>query len=138
MQANDGQHATWIAGRVQTLLSHYFQPNDPAEVREAALDDWVSALIPFSRQEIEDACQNYLRSSTTRRPLPADIRNRISARREAGVRKKNPGNDRLASLSLDERQIVIERIIPTAERWLNIPGLRDKGESTLRYWGVIQ
>lgn len=42
----------------------------------------------------------------------------------------------VAGLSFDERAILEDRIIPTARRWLDIPGLRDQGEMTLAYWGI--
>lgn len=39
------------------------------------------------------------------------------------------------SLSRDEEVILQTRIIPTARRWLGIPGLREHGERTLQHWG---
>ena len=39
------------------------------------------------------------------------------------------------SLSMDDQVILETRVLPTARRWLDIPGLRDKGASTLAYWG---
>ena len=73
---NVGQHATWIAGRAQTLLSHYFSPDLSPEVVEAAIDDWVKALISVPRHAIETACETYLRDQPRRRPTPGDIRQR--------------------------------------------------------------
>lgn len=76
---NDGRHAAWIAGRIQTLLSHYFQPDAPMEVQEAALGDWVEVMAHFSRQAIESACGSYLRDQPRRRPTPGDILRRCNA-----------------------------------------------------------
>lgn len=73
---NAGQHATWIAGRAQTLLSHYFSPDLSPEVVEAAIDDWVKALVGFPKQAIEFACEGYLRDQPRRRPTPGDIASR--------------------------------------------------------------
>lgn len=85
--ANAGRHAEWIAGRVQTLLSHYFSPELSPEVREAAIDDWIKALVDQGRDDIEDACQTYLRDQPRCRPTPGDIRQRALSR--AGARLKN-------------------------------------------------
>jgi hypothetical protein len=72
---NASEHAQWIAGRVQVLLGHYYQPDVPQEVREAAIDDWIDALSVFSRETIERACSRYIKSHGSRRPTPGDIRN---------------------------------------------------------------
>lgn len=61
-------------GRVQTLLSHYFQPNNPAELQEAALMDWLEVLEGFSEDDINRSCAAYLRDQPRRRPGPGDIR----------------------------------------------------------------
>ena len=68
------EHASWISGRIETLLSHYFQPESPTEVKDAALDDWVDALSIFPQPAIEYACRTYLRNQPRRRPTPGDIR----------------------------------------------------------------
>lgn len=39
------------------------------------------------------------------------------------------------SLSMEDAVILETKILPTARRWLNMPGLRDHGASTLAYWG---
>jgi len=65
--------AEWISGRIQTLLSHYFQTGESSEVREAALADWVFALMPFPGDAIQAACRGYLLEQPRRRPTPADI-----------------------------------------------------------------
>lgn len=72
-QENAGLHAQWISGRVETLLAHYFQPENPAELQEAAIDDWIAMLLPFSKQAIEAACSDYLRNEARRRPTPGSI-----------------------------------------------------------------
>lgn len=40
-----------------------------------------------------------------------------------------------ASLSRDELYALDERVLPTARRWLGIPGLREHAEKTLAHWG---
>lgn len=130
---NASQHAQWIAGRVTTLLSHYFQPDNPLEVQEAAIDDWVEALAPFSQISIELACKKYLRDQPRRRPTPGDIRSKIREPSTAKARQNNEG-DR-TSLTVDELEILETQILPNARRWLNIPGLEQHGADTLGYWG---
>ena len=122
----------WIAGRIQTLLSHYFQPDTPSDVTEAALGDWVKALTGFSADQIEAGCQSYLRNQPSRRPTPADVRNRIQ-----GVyqQAEQSGRGSRKSLSADERYTLETKIIPNARRWLGIKGLADHGRQTLEFWG---
>ena len=63
----------WTAGRVQTLLVHYFQPDNPMDVTEAALDDWIDALAPCSQPAIDHACRIWMQNQPRRRPAPGDI-----------------------------------------------------------------
>ena len=97
----DERHAVWIAGRIQTLLNHYFQPDNPADVTEAALDDWVDMLGPFSQPAIEHACASYLRDQPRRRPSPGDITARAETFDRDGERRKYA-----ASLSAEEARAV--------------------------------
>lgn len=121
----------WIAGRIETLLSHYYQPDNPAEVRDGALDDWVEILSPISQPAIEHACSSWLRDEPRRRPTPGDIRSR--ARGYSSDPGKTQG-DR-SKLSFDQLVLLEDKVLPTARRWLGIPGLRDHAEQTLAYWG---
>lgn len=84
---NAGQHAQWIAGRVQTLLSHYFSPELSPEVREAAIDDWIGALASFPRDAISAACEGYLRDQPRRRPTPGDIAARVGGWQQQRARQ---------------------------------------------------
>ena len=65
--------ASWIAGRVKVLLSHFYDPKAPADVQDAALVDWVATLDGMRQDLIEQACEWYLRNKTVR-PRPAEIR----------------------------------------------------------------
>ena len=123
----------WIAGRIQTLLSHYFQPDTPSDVTEAALVDWVKSLAGFSSDQIEAGCQSYLRNQPSRRPTPADVRNLIG---KSYQQEAQPGRGNKTSLSMDERHTLETKILPTARKWLKMPGLRSHGENTLTYWGA--
>lgn len=124
-------HAMWISGRIETLLSHYYQPDNPAEVRDGALDDWVEILAPLSQKVIEHACSSWLRDEPRRRPTPGDIRARA---RDHAASPQNAQGDR-SKLSFDELVLLDEKVLPTARRWLGIPGLRQHAEQTLSYWG---
>jgi len=54
------QIRVWISGRVKVLLSHFWRPDDPVEVEEALLRDWVECLKDFTTDEINTACRAYL------------------------------------------------------------------------------
>lgn len=84
---NVSQHVEWVAGRVQVLLSHYFQPDSPSEILDAAIDDWVDMISQFSEADINRACSTYLRDQPRRRPTPGDIRARCMTYREEAMRK---------------------------------------------------
>ena len=91
-QVNAGQHAQWISGRIETLLAHYFQPDNPSELLEAAIDDWIDMLLPFSQQAIQAACADYLRTEPRRRPTPGAIKERAE-RFTDDARKKSSASD---------------------------------------------
>lgn len=128
-QSGSSANAAWIAGRIETLLSHYFQPDQPLAVTEAAMTDWLSALDGMPRPAIEHACSGYLRDQPRRRPTPGDIRQRAGSWRPA-----SGGNSR-DGLSRDDLHLLETKILPTARRWLGIPGLADQGRQTLEHWG---
>ena len=62
----------WIAGRLQTLLSHYFQPGQDTMVSAAAGSDWMSILAKYPQVVIETACDEWL-NAKTHRPTPAHM-----------------------------------------------------------------
>lgn len=130
-RSRSNTHAEWIAGRVQTLLSHYFQPDNPRDVTVAALGDWVRALAPFSPDDIERACAAYLRDQPRRRPTPGDIRSKIRPPKD-GVAI---GQGDKSALTHDELRLLEDKVLPTARKWLMVPSLADHGRSTLAYWG---
>ena len=134
-QQHAGQHVSWIAGRVQVLLSHYFQPDNPTDVVEAAIGDWIEALSPFSQPAIDNACRRYLHNQPRRRPTPGDIRAAAQAFGKNGSEAKNGAK---AELTRDDLHILETKILPTARRWLGIPDLADHGRKTLEYWGEFE
>lgn len=64
----------WVAGRIATLLSHYFVTKDDERLAKAAAEDWIEILKPAPPWAIANACRKYLAGENARRkPLPADI-----------------------------------------------------------------
>lgn len=124
----------WIAGRIETLLSHYYQPATNEQIAVAAMQDWIKALSGFSQGQISGACELYLRQEPKRRPTPADIRTFILDHRGA-VDEGGAARGDKTKLTFDERALLETKILPTARRWLNDPALRDHGEQTLAFWG---
>jgi hypothetical protein len=84
---------------------HYFQPETPSELAEAAIDDWIEALLPYSQQNIQDACRAHLWDEPRRRPTPGDIRARAAA--AAGLQKsKDDGRLKFWADSITEGRYV--------------------------------
>ena len=121
--------AKWIAGRIQTLLSHYYQPGGDDALTEAALTDWVRILGGYDQRLIDAACNRYLTREPKRRPTPAAIRDMVNPHTFGAA-----AGDR-SRLSADELELLENKILPTARRWLSIPGLAGHGKQTLALWG---
>lgn len=126
-------HAAWIAKLVKSKLSHY--PSDwrvDQATIDGVIDDWVDFLSPFSRMAIEGAFSAHMRDEPGVRPTPGMIRARAKALTEnaSGVRFGNRDQ-----LSTDERWTLEQKVLPTARKWLSIPGLAEHGKQTLEYWG---
>ena len=66
-------HREWIAGRIATLLSHYWRDDDPIELLTAMATDWVEVLAGMPQQALQQACIQYLRDEPRRRPTPGAI-----------------------------------------------------------------
>lgn len=64
----------WLAGRVATFLSHYYQAQGPDPVLEAMMEDWVEVLRDLPQRAVELAVWERLRSDDRRRPIPGEIR----------------------------------------------------------------
>lgn len=47
----------------------------------------------------------------------------------------NPYRGDRKTLRADETDLLENKILPTARRWLRIPGLEDHDRQTLMYWG---
>jgi hypothetical protein len=66
-------HRLWIAGRIATLLSHYWRADDPDEILEANMRDWCDVLERFSQGSIQRASLRWLAESAGRKPTPGCI-----------------------------------------------------------------
>lgn len=100
---------------------------------EAALADWIRVLDGYTADQIEAACQGYLRANPKRRPTPADVRDRISSTQVHREGQQDKGDQ--TKLSPDEYSKLHNEILPTARRWTGIPALKEHGFKTLDYWG---
>lgn len=63
----------WLAGRIATLLAHYFLSTTDASISTMVGADWIDCLGVFPREHIDKAA-TWWRDNETRKPKPADIR----------------------------------------------------------------
>ena len=63
----------WIAGRILTLLSHYWREDDPSAMDEAIARDWADILEGMPQDAIAKACRRYLTDEPRRKPTPGAI-----------------------------------------------------------------
>ena len=98
-------------------------------------DDWVDALAQFSQKSVEQALSSHVTSSPTVKPTPAMIREKAKSFEGAG----GPGKGDRDGLNMDEQFNLIEKVLPTAKRWVrDFPPrhpLYEHGMATLNYWG---
>lgn len=69
----------WIAGRVVTLLSHYFVAQQESSLAEAVAEDWCAILEEYPAWAIANAARWWMSRENPRRhykPLPGDIQSR--------------------------------------------------------------
>ena len=66
-------HSKWIAGRVTTMLGHFYIPDEDEEVFAMQIVDWVEALSGFPADVIQKSVREYL-ANEQRRPTIAAIR----------------------------------------------------------------
>lgn len=66
-------HREWIAGRVLTLLNHYWREDDPVEMSAAIARDWADVLEGLPQEYIQKAAIRFQQQSGNRKPTPAAI-----------------------------------------------------------------
>ncbi len=146
---NDKTDAGWIAGRIETLLSHYFQPDNPVEVFESAMDDWISVLEKYPEEIIEHACRFWVRNFQSKRPTPAAISSICQTHRDNQNRRKSssvPARGERSHLTFDEMES-LQRCLEIDRKWLSTkrdrfdevvfvyPELARHAVQFMRYWG---
>lgn len=71
--------AKWLAGRIVTLLSHYYVAEIHPSAMEAIAKDWTKELADLPEWAINDACHWWVsrhNPKRAKRPLPGDISDR--------------------------------------------------------------
>lgn len=69
----------WVAGRVVSLLSHYFVSQQDEALASAVAEDWCSMLEDYPAWAIANACRWWMGRENPRKhckPLPGDIQDR--------------------------------------------------------------
>ncbi|RRH72014.1 hypothetical protein EG244_15990 [Falsigemmobacter faecalis] len=69
----------WIAGRVVSLLSHYFVSQQDETLAAAVAEDWCAMLADYPAWAIANACRWWMSRENPRKhckPLPGDIQDR--------------------------------------------------------------
>lgn len=66
-------HRAWIAGRVVTVLSHYWRDDDDEALTGAIAADWADVLEGLPAEYIQKACIRYQQEEPRRKPTPGAI-----------------------------------------------------------------
>lgn len=67
------EHRGWIAGRIVTLLSHYWRDDDDDSLTAAIAADWADVLEGLPQDALQKACIRYQREEPRRKPTPGAI-----------------------------------------------------------------
>ncbi len=103
----------WIAGRLQTLLSHYFQPGQDTMVSAAAGSDWMNILGKYPQVVIETACDEWM-ASKQHRPTPAhmvEICERHLKRITDALPKQRPDPKPVNRVQADRANAIIQEVL---------------------------
>ena len=65
-----------IAGRINSLLSHYFVPDMHGMTTQGIAGDWLDVLARYPFWAVEKACLDWISTEDKRRPTPAAIKAR--------------------------------------------------------------
>lgn len=93
--------ASWIAGRVATMLVQYYTAPLPQEMTERIADDWNRALSKYPAWAISEACHWWMGEKNEKRrqkPMPGDIAARC------GVEMVNVTRGRMAVWNWDREE----------------------------------
>jgi hypothetical protein len=141
-QRSESDKLLWIAGRVKTLLSSFYDPREDEALEEAVLDDWIAILEDQPRRYVQEACVAYLadpprtKGGSPRRPIPGDIlalARRFQARdlpqTHAAPTQDEPPRERVSPERATEMLLEAGFLTPTQaeERMAHIRAGRDCG-----------
>lgn len=99
--------ASWISGRVATLLAHYWTPSMGDALQTAVAEDWLDELEGFPGWALHRACQwwaSHDNHDRRRKPLPGDIAAR--ARHEFGAVRLAEQRNRVPAAALPPKEII--------------------------------
>ena len=106
-------NSEWIAGRLQTLLSHYFQPGQDMMVSAAAGSDWMNILAKYPQVVIETACDEWM-ASKSHRPTPAhmvEICERHLKRITSAIPKQAEPAPQVNRIQADKAKQIIQEVL---------------------------
>ena len=124
-----------MAIMVRAILSGFWGDEDK-QVQAVEVGSWVASLSGYTVAEVQRGWDAYQRrgprsrsSGRLTRPGAVDIIRHMTD----GTVSADRGDK--AKLSFDERELLETKVLPTARRWLSIPGLSEHGAQTLAFWG---
>lgn len=132
----------YLEGRLRNYLARRSPPqfmakNETAQVEElSALMRALNRAAPDSGfQEWWPRVEDVLDRELKTRAWPT-VHEISEASRKVGGKPDGIKQDGDRSkMSHDELGLLTEKVLPTAKRWLTIPGLAEHGRKTLEYWG---
>lgn len=86
-------HRGRIASEVRVVLSAYFQPSEPEEIRAAQLAWWCDSLEDWTQEQVVYGLRKWNMDNPRLRPTPGDIvklLKQVRGEREAARQKAKP------------------------------------------------
>ena len=101
-------HREWIGGRIITLLSHFYRPDDPIKLTAAIGKDWADVLDGLPREAIQKACVQWMREQEYK-PKPGDIYRMATASLKARRLASLPPVQRATNEQIEEYRASVAR-----------------------------
>jgi hypothetical protein len=109
--------------------------NEDAAGRELELLVGVFERAAIKPEEVREVFRAVKETAETRSwPTSKELIEAIS-RVRGTTKQQDPSRGDKSKLSHDEMVLLENKILPTARRWLSMPGLDTHGIQTLDYWG---
>jgi hypothetical protein len=131
----------YLEGRMRDYLARRSPPQSISKNERALTDELAAILRAVVRAAPDQGFQEWwprfednLDRSLKTRAWPTVFEINSAAPKTA--EKKTEAGHR-GSLSSDELHLLETKVLPTARRWLEIPGLAHHGRQTLEYWGEL-